>query len=71
MEIFRHTSRTEAGEKYPQLRDFALIQNGDARHLDELLGPNIFKLAEPTIAELRLALQKKDGCSLVVRPPMN
>jgi PHP family Zn ribbon phosphoesterase len=71
LEIFRHTNPAEAREKHPQLRDFALTQNGDAHHLSDLLGANIFKLAAPTIAEIRLAFQKKDGRSLVIRPPIN
>jgi hypothetical protein len=71
LEVFRHTSPTEAIEKHPQLRDFPLIQNGDAHHLNDLLGANIFKLAAPTISEIRLAFQKIDGRSLAIRPPMN
>lgn len=71
LEVFQHTSPAQAREKHPQLRDFALIQNGDAHFLDDLLGANIFQLAAPTIAEIRLAFQKKDGRSLVIRPPTN
>jgi PHP family Zn ribbon phosphoesterase len=71
LEISRHISPTDAREKYPQLRDYTLVQNGDAHYLNEFLGANIFKIAAPTIDELRLALQNRNGRSLVIQPVMS
>jgi PHP family Zn ribbon phosphoesterase len=66
LEISRHIDPSEAREKYPQLRDYALVQSGDVHYLKEFLGANIFTLAAPTIAELKLALHDERGRSLVL-----
>jgi len=66
LEINRHLGPSEACERFPQIRDFTLVQNGDVHHPNEFLGANIFKVAAPTIPELKLALQGKGGRSLVV-----
>lgn len=68
LEISRHLSPQQACQKFPQLQQFPLIQNGDVHQLDDFLGANICRLAAPTISELRLALQHKEGRSLVIRP---
>ncbi len=61
LEISRHLSVSEAVKKFPQIKGYPLVQGGDAHRLDELLGANVFELAEPTIAELKLALHGTDG----------
>ncbi len=71
LEISRHISPRDVPEKYPQLKNFVLIQNGDVHSLGEFLGTNIFKLAAPTIAELKLAFRNEKGRSLVIRPIKN
>lgn len=71
LEISRHLSPQQAYQKFPQLIQFPLMQNGDAHRLDEFLGMNVCKLGAPTIAELRLALRNEAGRSLVVRPITN
>jgi PHP family Zn ribbon phosphoesterase len=71
LELTRHTDPADAREKYPQLRDYALVQNGDVHHLDEFLGANIFSVTSPTISELRLALRNEGGRSLVIQPVTN
>ncbi|GAB4532803.1 MAG: PHP domain-containing protein [Anaerolineae bacterium] len=71
LEISRHLSLAEAREKYTQLRDFALIQGGDVHFLHEFLGANLFNVAAPTLAELRLALRNEQGRSLVIQPDTN
>lgn len=68
LEISRHLSPQQAHQKFPQLQQFPLIQNGDVHQLDEFLGVNVCMLVEPTISELRLALQHKAGRSLIIRP---
>jgi len=66
LEINRHVGPPEARERFPQIKDFTLIQNGDVHQLNEFLGANIFQVTAPTIAELRLALHSEGGRSLVV-----
>jgi PHP family Zn ribbon phosphoesterase len=68
LEISRHVSPDQARERFPQLKKFTLIQNGDVHHLDEFLGANLCRLAAPTIAELKLAFLNEEGRSLVIRP---
>lgn len=67
LEISRHITPEQARLKYPQLEQFPLIQSGDVHRLDEYLGRNLFRLASPTIAEIRLALQGREGRSLRLR----
>lgn len=71
LEISRHLSPEEARDRYPQLREYPLVQNGDAHRLDELLGVNLARLEAPTVAELALALREEGGRSLAIRtlPP--
>ena len=68
LEISRHVSPDQARERFPQLKAFPLIQNGDVHHPDEFLGANLCRLAAPTIAELKLAFLNEEGRSLVIRP---
>ncbi len=71
LEISRHLSPDQACQKFPQLKQFPLLQNGDVHRLAEFLGVNVCRLAAPTLAEIRLALQNKGGRSLVIRPAAN
>lgn len=68
LEISRHLSPAEARNKFPQLRLYPLIQNGDVHYLDDFLGVNRFYMAAPTISELKLALQNQAGRSLTIEP---
>lgn len=61
LEISRHLTPGEACQKFPQLKNYPLIQNGDVHFLHEFLGATRFQLAAPTIAELRLALLGQNG----------
>jgi len=61
LEISRHTTPSDARRKFPQLKDFPLLQNGDAHRLNELLGVNEFLIEAPTIVEIRRALKNLDG----------
>ncbi len=67
LEISRHITPEQARLKYPQLQKFPLIQNGDVHRLDEYLGKNLFRLESPTVAEIKLALQGRDGRSFRLR----
>lgn len=68
LEISKNLSPSEAIRRLPQIRGFPLIQSGDAHRLEEILGANEFTLAAPTVGEITLALQGRDGRSLVIRP---
>jgi PHP family Zn ribbon phosphoesterase len=67
LEISRHITPDEAYEKFPQLRQYPLIQNGDVHYLYEFLGSTHFQLAAPTIAEMKLALLKEEGRSMSIQ----
>jgi hypothetical protein len=67
LEISRHVPAAQASSQFPQLRGFPLVQGGDAHRLDEFLGANVFHIAAPTIAELRLALAGRNGRSAQIR----
>lgn len=71
LEISRHISPAQACQKYPQLKQYPLIQNGDVHFLADFLGANICQLAEPTIAELKLALYGRQGRSIAIREKVN
>lgn len=61
LEISKHISPTEARQKYPQIRGYSLIQDGDAHYLEDILGFNVFTLRQPSIAEIRLAVRQQEG----------
>jgi hypothetical protein len=66
IEISRHISPADACQKFPQLKTFTLIQNGDVHYLDDFLGANLFALTAPTIAELKLAFLNEQGRSVTI-----
>lgn len=68
LEISRHISPQEAVKKYPQIRGYPLIQNGDVHYLDGFLGTTEWNIEAPTISELRSALHGRDGRSFQVQP---
>jgi hypothetical protein len=67
LEISRRLSPDQARQRFPHLRRFPLVQNGDAHRLAEFLGTTFCQLARPTITELRLALRNEQGRSLLIR----
>ena len=64
LEISRHITPLAARAKYPQLKNYPLIQSGDVHLLDGFLGTTQLTLQAPTIPEIRLALLNQDGRSL-------
>jgi hypothetical protein len=60
-EISRHISYEDAIQKYPQLASSPLIQSGDVHFLQDFLGVNRFRIEEPTIEEIRMALKAENG----------
>jgi 3',5'-nucleoside bisphosphate phosphatase len=61
LEISRHISIDMAPLRYPQIRGYPLIRDGDAHRLNEFLGVNEFLVESPTVAELKMALRHENG----------
>lgn len=61
LEISRHISVDMAPLRYPQIRGYPLIRDGDAHRLSEFLGVNEFQVESPTVAELKMALRRENG----------
>ena len=61
LEISRHISVDAAPLRYPQIRGYPLVRDGDAHRLNELLGVNEFLLESPTVAEIKKALRHENG----------
>lgn len=60
LEISRHLTPKKAAITYPFIKGIPLIQDGDVHQLDQFLGTTIFTLAEPTLAEIKLAFMGKN-----------
>jgi PHP family Zn ribbon phosphoesterase len=63
LEVSCHLETGQVAQRYPQLAGYPLLQDGDAHRLTEFLGWNELVVAEPTLAELRLALTQSAGRS--------
>lgn len=63
LEISRHITPEKALETFPQLEKYQLIQSGDAHFLEEIIAPNQFHMAAPTINEIKMALAGENGRS--------
>ena len=61
LELSRHISIDVAPLRYPQIRGYPLVQDGDAHRLNEFLGVNEFVVESPTITELKMALRHENG----------
>ena len=68
LEISRHLTVDMAPLRYPQVRGYPLIRDGDAHRLNEFLGVNEFWVERPTIAELKMALRHENGRAHRFRP---
>jgi PHP family Zn ribbon phosphoesterase len=68
VEISRHLLPADAANKFPQLKNYPLLQDGDAHRLNEFLGTNVLHMAAPTIGELKKALRREDERSVTFRP---
>lgn len=67
VEISRHLSPSQAYAKFPQLRQYPMIQSGDVHRLDEFLAPNFFSMEHPCISEMRKALQGLESRKIEIR----
>lgn len=61
LELSRHITPDQALLEFPQIQGYPLIQSGDVHYLDDFLGVNQFVIAEPTIAEMKMALKGEKG----------
>lgn len=64
VEISRHLRPADVAHSFPQIGSLPVIQSGDVHRLDEFLGVNEFRIAAPTVKEIRLALAGRDGRSV-------
>jgi len=56
-------------QKWPQLKAWCLIVNGDAHRLQEMQNRTLFKIDAPVVQEIDLALQGEQGRRVVVEWP--
>jgi hypothetical protein len=63
MEISRHLTPAQAKTQFPQLKEFSLIQSGDAHQLDEIIGCNQLTIRDYSLNEITLALKGIKGRS--------
>ncbi len=61
LEISRHITPQKAIDKFPQIKGYSLLQNGDVHYLDDFLGCNKFYMEKPTIKEIKMALRGING----------
>ncbi len=61
LEISSRMSIEAARKKFPSIQPYPLIQSGDVHYLSDFLGANVLNMEKPTIAEIGLALQQKEG----------
>jgi PHP family Zn ribbon phosphoesterase len=69
LEISRQLTPNQAREKYPQIKGYPIIQNGDVHRLEEFIGTTIFNVFYPTIQEIHLALNNQDGRFVQILSP--
>jgi predicted metal-dependent phosphoesterase TrpH len=56
-------------EKWPQLKAWCLIVNGDAHRLQEMQNRTLFKIDAPVVQEIHLALRGEQGRRVAVEWP--
>jgi PHP family Zn ribbon phosphoesterase len=61
LEISLHLGKDEAYQKFPQIRRYPLIQNGDVHLLGDFAGTNEFHVESISINELRLAVHHQES----------
>ncbi len=62
VELSKNQRVTPFLEEHPELKEYTFVQNSDAHYIENIGDAfTTFKLNAPTLAELKLALQKKNG----------
>jgi len=59
LEISKNIMVPDAFQHFPQIKNYPLIQSGDAHRLDEILGFNRLYLESPTISGIKQAINLK------------
>ena len=68
MEISSHLNPLNADQAFRALKGYPLLQSGDVHQLDSFLGVTWFRMAAPTISEIRQAIHGENGRSLRIKP---
>jgi 3',5'-nucleoside bisphosphate phosphatase len=68
LEISRHLTPQEAVKKFPQIKGYPLIQDGDVHYLDGFLGTTEWQVEKVSVAELRKAIRGEDGRGYKISP---
>lgn len=63
LEISAQLSPAEALRKYPQVKGYPLIQNGDAHFLEDIRGLNEISVEKVTVKEIHSAILGREGRS--------
>jgi len=69
LEISRRADPDEVVRQWPQVAGWPRLVSGDAHRLDEMTARTMFKVREPTVAELALALAGQAGRRVDISPP--
>jgi PHP family Zn ribbon phosphoesterase len=67
VEISRHLKPDQAAIQFPQLAGYRFVQGGDAHRLNELAGKNELWIQEPSIREIRLAVEGQEERTVIIR----
>jgi PHP family Zn ribbon phosphoesterase len=69
LEVTRQFTPEAGLERWPQLKSWCLIVDGDAHRLHEMENRTLFKIAAPRVEEIHLALKGEQGRRVVVDWP--
>lgn len=61
LEISRHIQPEEACRRFPQIKGYPLLQNGDVHFLADFLGSTCWMIEQPSIQEFRMAIRGLEG----------
>jgi len=68
LEISRHLTAEEAVKKFPQIKGYPLIQDGDVHYLDGFMGTTEWQVEKVTIEELTKAIRGEEGKGYRILP---
>ncbi len=66
LEVTARFRPQEGFSRWPELRGWPLVVNGDAHRLGEMQNRTLFNLAAPSVRELRMAFQGAEGRKVTV-----
>ena len=68
VEISRSTPPEEVATRFPSLKGWPLVTSGDAHRLGEMRASTLVTMGQPSISELKLALQGVEGRKIKLLP---